>query len=116
MITAHEARLLVQTSQQLQTKRLNEVSQKIEEAAKLGKNSILLDNVILHDPFYRVEKRDYQPAQLTEPQRLLKAELESPKIGFSVKIVEQKHDGVGGLGSMDQEPQPYSTWHIQVGW
>jgi hypothetical protein len=116
MITAHQARILVQTSSQVMTKRLEDISKKIEEAAKLGKTSIILDHALPHDNFYKVEKRDYQPVELTEAQRLLKKELEFPNIGFGVKIVEQRHSGQAGLGATDDNPKPFSTWHIQVSW
>jgi hypothetical protein len=116
MITAHQARVLVQSSEQMLLKRLEDIGKKIEEAAKLGKNHIILDHVLPYEPEFKVIKPDYQPPQLTSVQQLIKNELQSPKIGFSVSVVEQKHDGKGGLGNMDDDPKPFSTWHIRVGW
>lgn len=114
MITAQEARNIFETSEEFMTKRLKDISEKIVEAAKLSKREIILDYVLPYDSLYKVDKLAYHPAAFTEPQILLKKELE--KVGFAVRLTEQKHDGKGGLGCLDDDPQPFSTWHIKVSW
>jgi hypothetical protein len=116
MINAKEARQLVETSKEVMTKRLDRIGEKIEDAAKLGKSEIVLDHALPHDEVYKVNKKDFYPAELTEVQRLLKKELEAYPLSYIVSVIEQKHDGRGGLGCMDDEPVPFSTWHIKVSW
>lgn len=116
MISAKEARALVQTSDEVMTKRLEQIGVEVEKAAKLGKCSVILDDALPYDPFFRIEKRMCGPAGLNEAQRCLKQKLEDPKLGYMVGIIEQKHDGRGGLGMTDDDPEPFSTWHIRVSW
>lgn len=114
MITANEARTLVEISAEVTELRLEKISEKIKAAANLGKNALVLDNAFPYDNFYKVHKSNYYPAALTEAQRLLKQNLEAN--GFSVAVIEEKHDGKGHYDTLDDDPKPFSTWHMSVRW
>lgn len=116
MISAKEARLLSQTSRTAILRHLDNIGLEIERVAKLDNSEIILDRSFPYTHEYKVEKKDYRLAELTEFQLLLKKELESPELQYSVTMIEEKHDGKGGLGCMDDDPKPFSTYHIRIRW
>jgi hypothetical protein len=114
MITAKEAKRIVLESDANVNLHCELIGKEIEKAAQDGKLKIVLDFALPHRPEFRVEKRDFHDPEFTSFQRRIKDELE--KNGFMVKIITVDHDGRGGLGNCDDDPQPYKTYHIQVSW
>jgi hypothetical protein len=114
MITAQKAKELADTSDNNIENYCEMIGVVIEQAAKLGKRSLLLDESFHSSETYKVTKPAFYPADFNDVQRRIKKKLEEN--GFFVKIIEQKHDGRGGLGCMDEDPQPFSTYHIKVSW
>jgi hypothetical protein len=116
MISAKDARILVQQSEKNIKDHCDRIGKKIEEASSLGISKLVLDNAFPHTPEYRINVGvyAYRTPDLTPFQKTLKAELE--KYEYMVKVVKVDHDGRGGLGVCDEDPEPFSTYHIQVSW
>lgn len=114
MINAKEARELAITSDNHINGCCDQIGIKISEFAKHGHRELILDTEFPYDPEYKINKPVYLPAEFTNQQKRIKDILE--KNGYNVKIIEVEHSGRGGLGCMDDDPQPFSTWHIRISW
>lgn len=114
MITAQEARELVEQSEASMTRRLDQIGEKIVEAAKLGKRELWLTSALPYNKEFEVEKKPFYPAEFTPQQRLIEAELK--KLGFAMKIEDREVTIGGGLGSMDDEPRNEMRPYIRVTW
>lgn len=114
MITAKQARELVEQSEVSMTRRLEQIGEKITEAAKLGKRELWLTWALPYHKEFEVEKKPYYPAEFTPLQRLIEAELK--KLGFTMKIEDREVTIGGGLGSMDEEPRNEMRPYIRVTW
>ena len=113
MITAKEARELVEQSEVSMTRRLDQLSEKIKEAAMLGKRELWLTSALPYHKEFEVEHKPYQTPDFTPLQRLIEAELK--RQGFTMRITEREVIIGGGLGSMEEgrpEKRPYLlvTW------
>ena len=113
MITAKQAKELVEQSAEKMANRTEKIGEQIEKAAALGKNNIVLDWVLHGYPEFTVADPGYRPAEFTPLQKLIAAEIE--KHGFTVRLAKQHHDGVGGYGQIEPA-EPFDTYHIQVNW
>ena len=114
MITAAEARKLVQESDENITRHLKRITDKVEEYAKLGKSSFYLDFALPYElNTYDVKDFPYHAPEFSPVQLLIKAGLE--KLGYSVKIEEYISTG-GGFKCMEENPEPVKTYHIKVQW
>ena len=114
MITAKEARELVEQSEISMTRRLNQLGEKIKEAAMLGKRELWLTDALPYHKEFEVEKKPYYPAEFTPLQRLIEAELK--KLGYMMKIEDREVKIGGGLGSMDEPSRLEMHPYIRVTW
>jgi hypothetical protein len=114
MITAKEAREMVEQSDATVKKRLECIDILVSSAATLGKREVLLKHYLYHDDWMKVEKESFYDPEFTPVQRLIKVELE--KLGFTVDIHEYPITIGGGLGSMDDEPREGTNYAIRVRW
>lgn len=108
LINAREARELVEQSKDVLDKRLEKISEKIREAATLGKRELYLADVIYHDDWVNVEKKPFYPPEFTPVQRLIEKEMK--RLGFTMGIVMREVKVGGGFKSMDEtkfEDHPY---------
>jgi hypothetical protein len=112
MITAKEARELVEQSDAIVKKRLEYIDTLIRAEASLGRREVLLKDYIFHEDWMKVEKKPYH--DFTPVQRLIKVELE--KLGFTVDIHGYPITIGGGLGSMDDKPREGTDYAIRVKW
>ena len=114
MITAKEARELVEQSDATVKKRLDRINAVIRAEASLGKREVLLKDYLYHEDWMKVEKNPYRDPEFTPVQRLVKVELE--KLGFTVDIHGYPITIGGGLGSMDDKPREGTGYAIRVRW
>jgi hypothetical protein len=114
MITAKEARELVEQSDTVLKNRLEYIDTLIRAEASLGRREILLKDYLYHSDWMKVEKRPYHDPEFTPVQRLIKVELE--KLGFTVDIHGYPITIGGGLGSMDDKPREGTDYAIRVRW
>ena len=117
MITAKEARDLVESSSAQIEARLARLDKLIQEAARLGKRNITLHydgNTHYIGDEFKVKYQPYSTAEFTPLQSLIKAELE--KFGYTVKIVLKNVQIGGGLGSMDDEIKHEDHPYIRISW
>jgi hypothetical protein len=114
MITAKEARELVEQSDATVKKRLECIDILVSSAATLGKREVLLKDYLYHSDWMKVEKRPYHDPEFTPVQRLVKVELE--KLGFTVDIHGYPVTIGGGLSSMGEEPREGTDYAIRVKW
>ncbi len=108
LINAREARELVEQSKDVLDKRLEKISDKIREAATLGKRELYLADVIYHDDWVNVEMKPFYPPEFTPVQRLIEKEMK--RLGFTMGIAMREVKVGGGLGSTDEgkfENHPY---------
>ena len=113
MITAKEARDLVEQSEASMTRRLNQLSEKIKEAAMLGKRELWVTDALCYHKEFEVEHKPYQTPDFTPLQRLIEKELK--RHGFTMRIAERDIMVGGGFKSMEEgrkEKHPYIlvTW------
>ena len=113
MITAKEARDLVEQSEASMTRRLDQLGEKIKEAAMLGKRELWVIDVLYYNKEFEVNEQAYRTPEFTPLQRLIEAELK--RNGFTMRIVEREVTIGGGFKSMEegrQEMRPYIlvTW------
>lgn len=114
MITAQEARELVEQSEASMTRRLEQIGEKITEAAKLGKRELWLSSALPYHKEFEVDKKPYYPAEFTPLQRLIAAELK--KLGYMMKIEDRETKIGGGLGSLDEPSRIEMCPYIRVTW
>jgi hypothetical protein len=114
MITAKEARELVEQSDTGVKRRLECIDILVRSAAALGRREVLLKDYLYHSDWMKVEKNPYRDPEFTPVQRLVKTELE--KLGFTVDIHGYPITIGGGLGSMDEEPREGTNYAIRVRW
>jgi len=114
MITAKEARELVEQSEASMTRRLNQIGEKIKEAAMLGKRELWLTDALPYHKEFEVEKKPFYPAEFTPLQRLIEAELK--KLGYMMRIEDREVKIGGGLGSMDEPSRLEMHPYIRVTW
>jgi len=72
IITANQARELVEGSEKVTRQRLDQIGGWIEFAAKLGERSIPL--LCGHDPVYEVKKDSFRHPYFIESQKIIKKE------------------------------------------
>ena len=114
MITAKEARELVEQSDATVKKRLEFIDILVRSAAALGKREVLLKDYLYHSDWMKVEKKSFREPEFTPVQRLIEVELE--KLGFTVDIHGYPVTIGGGLGSMDDKPREGTDYAIRVKW
>ena len=114
MITAKEARELVEQSDAGVKRRLEHIEVLIRKEASLGRREVLLKDYIYHEDWMKVEKESFYDPEFTPVQRLIKVELE--KVGFTVDIHGYPITIGGGLGSMDDKPREGHDYAIRVRW
>ena len=114
MITAREARTLVEQSQVLMEKYLADLGQVIEREARLGQTFVWPASTIgvQFRTLYEVDSGQYRRAEMTAVQRLIAAELR--KLGFQMHL-ESKMVQVGH--AMDDEGvREESREYIKISW
>ena len=114
MITAKEARELVEQSDATVKKRLDFIDILIRAEAALGKREVLLKDYLYHSDWMKVEKKTFREPEFTPVQRLVEVELE--KLGFTVDIHGYPVTIGGGLSSMGEEPREGTDYAIRVKW
>lgn len=114
MITAKEALELVEQSEASMTRRMDQIGEKIVEAAKLGKRELWLTSALPYHKEFEVVEISYKNPEFTPLQRLIEAELK--KLGFSMRIIQREVTIGGGLGSMDEQPRNEMRPYIRVTW
>lgn len=112
LITANEARELVQNSDVELQKSLTYIGTQIEKCATAGKYELLLDEVY-SDKFKPTNNQFEKPVIGIVQQRII--EVLKTK-GYIVETIHKTHSFGGGLGSMDDEPYQEERWHLQVKW
>jgi len=115
MISASEAKKLVDQSEKSMAFRMSAISQVIEREAQLGNTSIILDLTVGlgHFAEFKVKKEPYHPESYTPLQKLIKAELE--KNGYGVHIIKKHNSGRSSFNQME-DPEPFDSYHIEVNW
>lgn len=113
MITAQQARELVEQSEVSMTRRMDQIGEKIKEAAMLGKRELWVIDVLYYNKEFEVDYQPYRTPEFTPLQRLIEVELK--RQGFTMRIAERDVIVGGGLGSMEEgrkEKRPYIlvTW------
>lgn len=122
MITAREAASLVDESEVIMTKRMDQISEKIKETATLGKRQIVLDYVLPYNDEYKVECPEYSTPRLTPVQVRIMTDLE--KHGYIVDVIKETADFMTMFKNMDSDEEierktamgHYDSWHITVRW
>ena len=114
MISAKQARELVEQSVVMMTQRLDLIDAKITEAATLGRRELYPADVIHNADWLTVNTMAFRSPEFTPIQRLLKKELE--RAGFAMNIVTRETKIGGGLGSMDDEIEYKPLPDIKISW
>ena len=114
MINAREARELVEQSLVVMEKRLNQIGEKIKEAATLGKREIWLTTALPYHKEFEVEYQPYRSAEFTPLQRLIEKELK--RLGYEMKIELRETKIGGGFKSLDGESKIEMHPYIKVSW
>jgi len=114
MITAKEAKELVEQSDEKMSRRLDQIGEKIKEAATLGKREIWLDMALPYHTEFAVAERPFYSAEFTPLQRLIEQKLKA--FGYSMQIAKRETHIGGGLGSMDDEVKIEHLPYLQVRW
>lgn len=114
MITAKEALELTQQSEIAINRRLEQISEKIVEAAKLGNRGLWLTDALPHHTEFRVEEKSFRLPEFTPIQRLIEIKLK--ELGFSMKINQREVTIGGGLGSLDEKPRQEMAPYIYISW
>jgi hypothetical protein len=112
MITAQQARENADLSDANVTNQVELLCREIEKLSKEGARKYHPING--YNTFFKIDKAAYRPAEYTKVQRLVKAELE--KLGFTLRIVTEQHDGLGGFKNMETEPKPFTTHKVEISW
>ena len=113
MISAHEARELIKTSQVNLDALLAALDIEVQKAATLGKGKIFLTDALPYNEDLRIEHRQYYPPVMTAFQQILRNELK--KLGYSLQIVSRHVQVSGGFGSMEDakyEDRPF----LELSW
>lgn len=114
MINAREALELVEQSETSMTRRMDQIGEKIVEAAKLGKRELWLTSALPYHKEFEVVEISYRNPEFTPLQRLIEAELK--KLGYSMKIIQREVTIGGGFKSMDVESKIEMRPYIRVTW
>lgn len=114
MITAQEARELVEQSETSMARRMDQIGEKIVEAAKLGKRELWLTDALPYHKEFETVEISYRNPEFTPLQRLIEAELK--KLGYSMKIIQREVTIGGGFKSMDVESKIEMRPYIRVTW
>jgi hypothetical protein len=112
MITAKQARENADLSDANVTNQVELLCHEIEKLSKEGARKYHPVNG--YHNFFDIGKYDFRPAEYTKVQRLVKAELE--KLGFTLRIVTEQHDGKGGLCQLNDDPKPFTTHKVEISW
>ena len=114
LISAREARALVEQSQVLMEKYLTDLGKVIEREARLGETFVWPASTIglQFRTLYEVDSAQYRRAEMTAVQRLIAAELQ--KLGYQMHL-ESKMVRVGH--AMDDEGvREESREYIKISW
>ena len=111
--SASDARKAVANSEALFNQRYGMIFAAIEKEANLGKNEMVLDWCIHHVPEFTINIPPYSSPQLTSIQQVLITKLKS--LGYTVDVFQHISER-GGLGCMDDNPEPVKSYHIKVRW
>ena len=114
MITATEARALVEQSAAAMDRRLKAIGEKIEQAATIGKREIWLDIELPHCTEFYVAERPFNEPEFSAVQRVVREKLTG--LGFGMRIATRETKIGGGLGSMDDEVKIKQLPYIKVMW
>ena len=114
MITARQAREMVEQSSIVMETRLEQISEKIIEASMLGKSELWLTDALPYHKEFEVVEISYRNPEFTPLQRLIKTEME--RLGYSFKIEQREIKIGGGLGSLDEPSRLEMLPYIRVTW
>ena len=114
MITARQAREMVEQSSIVMETRLEQISEKIIEASMLGKSELWLTDALPYHKEFEVVEISYRNPEFTPLQRLIKTEME--RLGYSFKIEQREIKIGGGLGSLDEPARLEMLPYIRVTW
>jgi hypothetical protein len=115
MITAQQARENAEQSAITIVNEVERLGKWIDKVSKEGDRKYRPGQGFCHNEFFKLAGAyEYRTAEMSKPQRLVKAELE--KLGFTVRIITEEHDGLGGLGNMETEPKPFKTHQVEISW
>jgi hypothetical protein len=115
MIDAKTARTLVEESDTLMVKYLEDLGNLIEREAKLGKRHVFPANSGLQfRSIYDVAHEDCRASEMNGLQKLIKARLKL--LGFDMCLEKQKVQIGGGLGWMDDEVRHEFHASIKISW
>jgi hypothetical protein len=116
MIDAKTARTLVNESDALMEKYLEDLGKVIEREARLGRNYVYPELTIglQFRTIYTVKHESFRSSELTGLQKLIKTKLQL--LGFNMCLEKKEVEIGGGLGSMDDEVT--IEWHdtIKISW
>ena len=118
LITAKEARTLVEQSAVLTEKYLDDLSAAITALANLGKSSFVPEceysvSLRFRDIWF-AKRADYRPTEFTPLQKLLQAELKTH--GYAMAFEKREVQIGGGLSSMDNEVRHEMQDYIKISW
>ena len=108
MISAEHAREVTESSIARLDQRLEQIGSMIHIQARLGKNSVMLDEHT--DSVYKVEKEEYRPVEYTSAQMLIKQRLED--MGYTVKHAPYEYKAVDEYGELIRK----TGYRIVVSW
>lgn len=114
MITAIQARALVDQSTVAMDQRMKAICEKIEQAATIGKREIWLDIELPHYTEFYVAERPFNEPEFSAVQRVVREKLTG--LGFGMRIATRETRIGGGLGSMDDEVVVKQLPYIKVSW
>lgn len=118
MISAKDARALVEQSEVLLEKYLEDLSGAITNLAQLGKTSFVPECEYSVNLQFRgiwsAKRIDYRPTEFTPQQKLLQAKLKAH--GYSMSFEKREVQIGGGLGSMDDEVRHEMQDYIKISW
>ena len=95
-------------------KRLDQIGEKIREAATLGKSEIWLTSALPMHKEFEVDYQPYRNADFTPLQRLVEKELR--RHGFTMKIELRETKIGGGFKSLDGETKIEMHPYLKVTW
>ena len=118
MISARDAKKLVQLSADNVKNHLDKIEKAIIGAATDGKSQLSLSNAMFsifpYSDNFKITKKDFYPPELNEFQKTIKKELMA--FGYGVKIDEYPVQIGGGLGSLDDEVKMGTAFQFLITW
>jgi hypothetical protein len=116
MISAKDARAIVDSSEKALNRRLELIEGAIMAAAGKGENELLLDHALPYSEEFKIDTHSYGYSEPKLDSRIMQVVNALKQHGYQVKLISRDHDGTAGGRIEEHEATPFKTWHIQVKW